>query len=304
MKNGVFFLFLLCCTQAWGQTQTCPININYSEGTFTHWFGFTGVFQNKTSRQHLDILNYDSISTLPTGTLNAVSIPEFATVQAGIEVNTVNSIDRFGKFETIPTINGYAYNYSMKIGSTTINTVAGGGANDPNLGGLFRGLGYTINVPAGPVTEPYVVTYAYAMVLESAPHENDQVPMFTAKLNTNLGIIDCASALYLLPTTPNGTSYVLDQQAALQKGFLQSGEPSPNDNGNRNESPYRVWTKGWTEVIFDLAPYRGQQVTLTFEADNCVPKGHFAYAYVALKNICQGLQMLAQMEILLMQYQN
>jgi len=43
-------------------------------------------------------------------------------------------------------------------------------------------------------------------------------------------------------------------------------------------------------VIFDLAKYRGQQVTLSFEADNCVPSGHFAYAYVALKNICEGLQ--------------
>jgi gliding motility-associated-like protein len=290
MKNGVFFLFLLCCTQVWGQTQTCPININYSNGNLTHWFGFTGIFQNKTARQHLDILNYDSTTSMPTGTLNTIAIPEYGTIPAGIEVHTVNSIDPFGKFETIPTINGYSYNYSMKIGSTTINTAASGGLQDPNIGGLFRGLGYTINVPAGLVTEPYVVTYAYAMVLESAPHENDQVPMFTAKLKTNLGTIDCASALYLLPTTPNGSTYVLDQQAALQKGFIQSSEPSPNDNGNRNESPYRVWTKGWTEVIFDLAPYRGQQVTLTFEADNCVPKGHFAYAYVALKNICQGLE--------------
>jgi gliding motility-associated-like protein len=290
MKNLLSFIFMIGCSQIWGQSQTCPININYSEGTFTHWFGFTGIFQNKTLRQHLDIHNYDSTSSLPTGTLNAISIPEFGTIPSGIEVLTVNSIDPFGQFETIPTINGYAYNYSMKIGSTTINTAAAGGLQDPNIGGLFRGLGYTINVPAGLVTDPYVVTYAYAMVLESAPHENDQVPMFTAKLNTKLGTIDCASALYLLPTTPNGTTYILDQQAALQKGFLLSGTPSPNDNGNRNESPYRVWTKGWTEVIFDLAPYRGQQVTLTFEADNCVPKGHFAYAYVALKNICQGLE--------------
>ena len=50
-----------------------------------------------------------------------------------------------------------------------------------------------------------------------------------------------------------------------------------------------MWTKGWTEVTFDLSPYRGQQVLLTFEADNCVPGGHFAYAYVALRNTCSGL---------------
>jgi gliding motility-associated-like protein len=128
------------------------------------------------------------------------------------------------------------------------------------------------------------------MVLESAPHQNDQVPMFTATLNTSAGNIDCADAMYLLPTQPSGTSYVLDQAAALQQGFTQSPIASPNNNGNANENPYRVWTKGWREVIFDLAKFRGQDVTLTFESDNCVPSGHFAYAYVALKNVCQGLE--------------
>jgi len=43
-------------------------------------------------------------------------------------------------------------------------------------------------------------------------------------------------------------------------------------------------------VTFDLSPYRGTQVTLTFETDNCVPGGHFAYSYLALRNTCGGLQ--------------
>ncbi|HEY4967606.1 MAG TPA: gliding motility-associated C-terminal domain-containing protein, partial [Puia sp.] len=51
-----------------------------------------------------------------------------------------------------------------------------------------------------------------------------------------------------------------------------------------------VWTKNWTEVTYDLSPYRGQQVTLTFEADNCVPGGHFSYAYLAIRNSCAGLE--------------
>ena len=51
-----------------------------------------------------------------------------------------------------------------------------------------------------------------------------------------------------------------------------------------------VWYKGWTEVTFDLSPYRGTQVILTFETDNCVPGGHFAYSYIALRNTCGGLQ--------------
>lgn len=270
-----------------GQIQTCPINIDYSDGTLTHWFAYTGLYAKGTARQHADIIIYDSSAALPTGTVAATSITEYSLQNKGLEVITTNTLDPFGFFETVPTINGYTYTYSMKVGSSTLNTDQ---TRNTTNGGLFRGIGYTIHVPNGLVTEPYVVTYAYAMVLESAPHENNQVPMFTATLKTNSGTIDCASAMYLLPTQPSGTTYILDQQAALQQGFTLSATPSPNNNGNANENPYRVWTKGWREVIFDLAKYRGQNVTLTFESDNCVPSGHFAYAYVALKNVCQGLE--------------
>ncbi|MEI8074080.1 MAG: gliding motility-associated C-terminal domain-containing protein [Bacteroidota bacterium] len=285
MKNLLSFILLLCCTQVWGQLQTCPTNINFSDGNFTHWFGYTGVFEKKTVRQPLATINYDSISYFPLGTLYAMTIPEYRMSSNGIEVLTSNSNDYFGNFETIPTINGYSYNYSMKIGSTTVNT----GGSD---GGLFRGLGYTINVPAGPVTDPYVITYAYAMVLENASHTSYEMPMFTATLTTSTGTKECANAMYFLPTKQSGSGFVIDQQLALQKGFELSGKPSPNDLSatNPNDNLYRVWTKGWTEVIVDLAAWRGQQVTLTFEADNCVPSGHFAYAYVALKSICAGLE--------------
>ena len=42
-------------------------------------------------------------------------------------------------------------------------------------------------------------------------------------------------------------------------------------------------------MTYDLSPYRGQNVSLTFEADNCVPGGHFAYGYIAIRNNCAGL---------------
>jgi gliding motility-associated-like protein len=272
---------------AWGQNQACPININFSESNLNHWFSYTGQFQRNSSRTRSTQTFYDSISNFPNGTLGANIIPEFGLSNNGIEVQTSNFKDPFGDFETIPTINGYYYGYSVRVGSSTINSNQ---TRNTNNGGLFRGLGYTINVPPGASTEPYVVTYAYAMVLESASHVSDQVPMFTATLTTSTGTIDCANAMYYLPTNGAGNSFVLDVAAAKQKGFALSNTPSPNANGNANDPQLRVWTKGWTEVIFDLAQYRGQQVTLTFEADNCVPSGHFAYAYVALKNICEGLQ--------------
>ena len=287
MKNLLPFIFLLCFTQVIGQVQTCPVNINYSDGTLTHWFAYTGLFAKNSSRVHADQITYDSSAGAPNGTIGVNSITEYSLQNKGLEVITSNSLDPFGGYETVPTINGYNYSYSIKVGSSYLNTDQ---TRNTNFGGIFRGVGYTIHVPNGLVTDPYVVTYAYAMVLESAPHQNDQVPMFTATLHTSAGNIDCADAMYLLPTQPSGTSYVLDQAAAIQQGFTQSANPSPNNNGNANENPYRVWTKGWREVIFDLAKFRGEDVTLTFEADNCVPSGHFAYAYVALKDVCQGLE--------------
>ena len=287
MKYLAIVILFFNSLSAIGQNQACPININFSESSLNHWFGYTGQFQRNSSRDKGAQTFYDSISNFPNGTLGANIIPEYGMSNYGIEVQTANSKDPFGDFETIPTINGYYYGYSVKVGSSTINSNQ---TRNTSSGGLFRGLGYTINVPAGLSTEPYVVTYAYAMVLESASHVSDQVPMFTATLTTNSGTIDCANAMYYLPTNGTGNSFVLDVAAAKQKGFALSNVPSPNVNGNNNDPQLRVWTKGWTEVIFDLAKYRGQQVTLTFEADNCVPSGHFAYAYVALKNICEGLQ--------------
>lgn len=287
MKYLIVVILIFVAVPTSAQNQACPININFAESSLNHWFSYTGQFQRNTSRVVGTRTFYDSISNFPNGTLGANIIPEFGLSNNGIEVQTSNFKDPFGDFETIPTINGYYYGYSVRVGSSTINSNQ---TRNTNNGGLFRGLGYTINVPPGLSTEPYVVTYAYAMVLESAQHVSDQVPMFTATLTTSSGTIDCANAMYYLPTNGSGNSFVLDVAAAKQKGFSLSNVPSPNANGNNNDPQLRVWTKGWTEVIFDLAKYRGQQVTLTFEADNCVPSGHFAYAYVALKNICEGLQ--------------
>ena len=287
MKYCILLILSFSILNSWGQNQACPININFSESNLNHWFGYTGQFIRNSSRNKGTEIFYDTVSNFPSGTQGTNFIPEYGLSNNAIEVQTTNFKDPFGDFETIPTLNGYYYGYSVRVGSSTINSNQ---TRNTSNGGLYRGLGYPINVPAGASTEPYVVTYAYAMVLESASHISDQVPMFTATLTTSNGTIDCANAMYYLPTNGQGGNFALDVAAAKQKGFALSNVPSPNANGNNNDPQLRVWTKGWTEVIFDLAKYRGQQVTLSFEADNCVPSGHFAYAYVALKNICEGLQ--------------
>src|SRR4029078_7231672 len=141
-------------------------------------------------------------------------------------------------------------------------------------------------------------TYAYAMVLENGTHNSNEQPLFKATLVANGSVITCASPKYYLPTFNNAggsgnTGATLDSAAAIANGFKNSPVPFLTHAGNNNTSGtllYDVWTKGWTEVTFDLSPYRGQQVTLTFEADNCAPGAHFAYAYVALRNTCAGLE--------------
>jgi gliding motility-associated-like protein len=280
------------------QAQSCPININFSDGDLTHWEAYTG--NNKSGNgPGAIIVVYDSSRASPGGTIGANSLPEYDLPDvSGITVITAQQKDPFGGFQTIPTINGYTYQYSILLGSTS---VAQRQTNDPTAGtgvltagspqgGYVRGIAYLINVPPGPPTLPYTMTYAYAMVLENGTHASLEQPMARAIVSTPGGVITCASPEYFLPTGGGG----LDSATARANGFTPSPRATPNASRNPGDSGLYlkdVWTKGWTEVTFDLTAYRGQQVTLTFEADNCVPGGHFAYAYFALRNSCAGLQM-------------
>ena len=74
---------------AWGQNQTCPININFSESNLNHWFSYTGQFQRNTSRNRGTQTFYDSISNFPNGTLGANIIPEFGLSNNGWNFKSV-----------------------------------------------------------------------------------------------------------------------------------------------------------------------------------------------------------------------
>ena len=281
----VIFIYVLFSETMFAQSQTCPANINFGDNTLTNWGAYVGQFNGSQLSKTLN--QYPSTSNSPLGTIGVASINEYygqggnGVIVPGIYINSVNSTDYFGGFPTIPNINGYQYATSITLGSTTI-----WGSSQK---GLVRGVSYIISVPPGSATDPYTMTYAYAMVLENGSHTNDQQPLSRATLTKPDGtVVNCASPSYYLPTYRSGNAYVLDQAAAIQQGFSKSSRPSPNPA--QGEDPLRVWYKPWTEVTFDLSAYRGQQVTLTFEADNCVPGGHFSYAYFAIRNECNGLQ--------------
>ena len=283
-------LLLLVSVSGMAQIQDCPANINFARGDISSWAARTGLING-------GVTNY------PAPNNGIASIPEYTISSTGIQVMTTQGTDAFGGFQLIPTINGYSYGYSVKMGSTATSwdyrQSSTSASNNP--GGFSRAITYTINVPAGPTSVPYTMTYAYAMVLENGTHNSNQQPLFKATLNTADSVVTCASPQYYLPTFNNAgggsgsgsTGATLDTATALANGFSLSPTPYLSHTGQNNNVGtllFDVWTKGWTEVTFDLSAYRGQQVTLTFEADNCAPGGHFAYAYVAVRNTCAGLE--------------
>jgi gliding motility-associated-like protein len=290
MKRIYPVILLLIAQSAYSQSQVCPLNSNWSLGNLTHWWAYTGNNDGGNGSNAIK-MNYDSTDGPPRGTIGTQSIEEYLLPSVkGIQVIASSSTDSYGGFPTIPRINGYQYTNVLLLGSTSITHSSAGGT----AGGYVRGVEYAINVPPGPTTVPYTMTYAYAMVLENGTHNSDQQPLFQATLVAGDSIVSCASPKYFLPTlnnaSPTDQGATLDSALAKSEGFKLSLKESPNLPNGGDEHLQDIWYKDWTEVTFDLSPWRGTQVILTFETDNCVPGGHFAYSYIALRNTCAGLQ--------------
>jgi hypothetical protein len=283
-KHSLTVVLLLCVHAAFSQAQVCPLNSYWSSGDLTHWEAYTG---NNQQGNGLSAIKekYDSGTTGQFGTKGNNIIYEYQLSGVpAIQVLDSSNTDVYGGFATVPTINGYQYTNALKLGSTAIRS--------NSQGGYIRGVSYRFAVPPGPATEPYTMTYAYAMVMSNGSHNTDQQPLFSSTIMGGDSVITCASASYFLPTFNNsdnmGVGATLNKQLAAQEGFFLSPQ-SPAATGNPAAEEGTVWCKNWSEVTFDLAAYRGQQVTLTFETDNCVPGGHFAYSYIALRSTCAGL---------------
>lgn len=291
LKLKLFLIYtatVFVAIPSFSQLQSCPANINFSAGDISAWSAQTGLVSGANQ-------------LYPAPNNGVRTIPEYSISTTGIQIITTSSNDMYGGFSTIPVVNGYNYGYSVKLGSDATSFDLH--SSSPNPGGFTRAITYMINVPAGPATVPYTMTYAYAMVLENGTHNSNQQPLFKATLSTPDSTVTCASPQYYLPTFDDatsggpgggaGTGATLDTASALANGFTLSPVlflSHAGTGGGGGTLLQDVWTKGWTEVTFDLSAYRGRTVNLTFEADNCVPGAHFAYAYVALRNNCAGLQ--------------
>ena len=200
----------------YSQLQSCPVNINFSDGDLSSWSAKTGLLGGASK-------------SYPAPNNGVSLIPEFSISPIGIKVITTSTADLYGGFQTIPVINGYSYGYSVQIGSTANSYDLNSTATNP--GGFTRSITYNINVPAGPTTVPYTMTYAYAMVLENGTHNSNEQPLFKATLVANGSVITCASPQYYLPTLNNAgsgsgnTGATLDSAAAIANGFKNSSVP-------------------------------------------------------------------------------
>ena len=269
MRYYLTSVLLFCAAAGYSQSQECPPNIDWSLGNLTHWFAYTGNNVDGNGPSAIK-QTYDSTLPAPAGTIGATAIHDYKRNDTfGITVLSSNFTDRYGNFAAIPTINGYTYGSSVRLGSTIVSS-----SNNPadTSGGYVRGLSYQFLVPPGPPTDAYTLTYAYALVMNNGSHPNNQQPQFKVTLLTADSVVSCASPQHYIPTKPNGD---VDTVNARLQGFF----PSAAGSG-------LIWAKNWTEVSINLAEYRGQEVTLTLETDNCVPGGHFAYSYIAIRDNC------------------
>ena len=190
MNFWLVVLALLPALSSVEQSQSCPININFSNGTLIHWEAYTGNNKDGNGPGAIKLI-YDSSQSAPNGTIGATTLPEYNLPGvSGITILTGQGNDPFGGFQMIPTINGYTYHYSILLGSTSVSNhqtsdPSNGQTNTPpaNIGpqgGYVRGISYLINVPPGPPALPYTMTYAYAMVLENGTHASLDQPMARA----------------------------------------------------------------------------------------------------------------------------
>lgn len=162
---------------------------------------------------------------------------------------------------------GYVDNYGTTLtGPEQLITVFPGEAFSARLGNSATGAQaeqLTYDITVGPQTDFFI--YRYAVVLNDNGHQPNEQPRFT------IDIIDKA------------TGKEFDSVCGFYDVYAQPGLPgwltSPLGGGSGGAPVY--W-KDWTTVglAFDVSDY-GKQLSIVFTTKDCLPSGHFGYAYIS-----------------------
>lgn len=183
------------------------------------------------------------------GGLNTVSLPSIGQVPGR---HTIISAATAGTdpYGGFPQICPNGSRYSVMLGSTQINT--------PKA----ESVSYTYTIPAG--VSAFSIFFWYAVVLFVPPHTAEQQPRFRARI---INITDNVQ----IPCV----NFDFTASASLP-GFI----PSPNNSS--------VYYKDWTPITLNLTGLAGKTIKLEFITSNCVPGGHFGYAYLDVNTACNG----------------
>ena len=176
--------------------------------------------------------------------------------------------DPYGNFSVANPIGG---TYTVRIGGDAENSVDYGFYDDQTYGCTVpqahgQDLYQTFNVGKSNA----IFTYAYAVVLNTAPenHSQAQAAYFRLQITNSLG--DTISCLQF---SQYGTG------TGVVPGFTKAtGTPNSN-SGNTGE----VCFKPWTINMINLSAYIGSTVTVKVSAGGCYTGAHFGYAYFASK---------------------
>lgn len=126
-------------------------------------------------------------------------------------------------------------------------------------GGEMESISYTYSIPPGVAV--FSILYQFAVVLEDPGHAPKDQPRFVAR------VIDVAT---------NNPIPCVDFDfisSSSIPGFINRG---------------RVVYKDWTPVTLNLSGYAGKTIRLEFITNDCVPGGHFGYAYIDVSSACLG----------------
>lgn len=148
---------------------TCPPNIDFEQGNFSHWDFSTG-------------------TTYSMGVQNVIDLKPDSTDSMSIRHKIISAdpsgvipLDPYGKF---PQLCPYGGKYSVKLGNDDVNAQA-------------EGISYTFNVPT--TEDTFSFTYFYAVVFQDPQHSPYEQPrFFVTAYETGTGnLINCASYNYI-----------------------------------------------------------------------------------------------------------
>ncbi len=218
-------ILMFLCWGTRGYTQVaCPANISFESGTFDNWQPYSG---------HI----------LADGSV--VVAPALDKVQLFSAKNAVTN-DPYGNF---PISSPDGSRFCVKVGDEIPDTKA-------------NRLVYSFMVPAN--SDNFSILFSYAVVIQSADHEEHQQPRFTVEVfnETRGEYIECSSFDFVA-----GFS---------QPDFFIS------------EKDRNILYKPWSSAAINLGEYKGDKLRLEFTATDCSEGGHFGYAYFDIMEKCSN----------------